>query len=174
MNSEFLWVHMKNVLISGKRAQPWVMCDQTEWQTVWHDWKYYLLANYVCGRLNTSTPNGTRKLLSTTHALTCKTRVLQHQGLARFICTVCARGIRWFCEGLASIPRRIYWMKLEHLLLRLCTTCHYRIWCATLLVAYVHATVLLSILCWTAGEWPWANTVRTGLYSALNSCSCRR
>ena len=56
MNSQFLWVHMKNVLISGKRAQPWVMCDQTEWQTVWHDWKYYPLANNVCGRLNTSTP----------------------------------------------------------------------------------------------------------------------
>ena len=46
---------------------------------------------------------------------------------ARFICTVCTRRIRWSCEGLTSIPQWIHWIKLKHLLLRLCTTCRYQI-----------------------------------------------
>ena len=29
----------------------------------------------------------------------------------------------WSCEGLTSIPQQIHWIKLKHLLLRLCTTC---------------------------------------------------
>ena len=44
---------------------------------------------------------------------------------ARFICIVC------ICigssDGLTSIPQQIYWLQLKQLLLRLCTTCHYRI-----------------------------------------------
>ena len=46
---------------------------------------------------------------------------------ARFIRTVCTRRIRWSCEGLTSIPQQIHWIQLKHLLLRLCTTCCYRI-----------------------------------------------
>ena len=42
-----------------------------------------------------------------------------------------------------SIPQQIHWIQLKHLLLRLCTTCHYQILCATLLVPYIRATVLL-------------------------------
>ena len=47
--------------------------------------------------------------------------------IARFICTVCTRRILWSCEVLTSIPQQICWIQLKHLLLRLCTTCHYRI-----------------------------------------------
>ena len=46
---------------------------------------------------------------------------------ARFICTVRTCRIQWSCEGLTSIPQQIHWIQLKHLLLRLCTTCHYRI-----------------------------------------------
>ena len=45
--------------------------------------------------------------------------------IARFVCTVCTRRIRWSCQGLTSIPQQIHWIQLKHLLLRLCTTCRY-------------------------------------------------
>ena len=79
--------------------------------------KYMLQGCYWNTRIN-----GGCEMMASWRWRTCITNY------ARFICTVCTRRIRWSCEGLTSVTQQIHRIQLKHLLLRLSTTCHYRIY----------------------------------------------
>ena len=50
---------------------------------------------------------------------------------------------RHLCEGLSSISQQLFWIHVKYLLLRLCTTCHYR-------NLRVYALVAVLLYCFSA------------------------
>ena len=74
--------------------------------------------------------------------------LVSQECVARFICTVCTRRIRWSCEGLTSVTQQIHWMRLKHLLLRHMYNLSLPNLCATLLVSLLCLRVYWRLLCY--------------------------